>query len=50
MATTNSSAAPVMDARRTSILVKLGLHADDEDHRRVLAVLTFLNHRRLPVA
>jgi len=33
-----------------SILVKLGLHADDEDHRRVLAVLTFLNHRRLPVA
>ncbi len=32
-----------------SILAKLGLHADDEDHRRVLAVLTFLNHRRLPV-
>jgi len=24
--------------------------ADEEDHRRVLAVLTFLNHRRTPVA
>ena len=26
------------------------LGADEEDHRRVLAVLTFLNHRRTPVA
>jgi serine/threonine-protein kinase PknK len=33
-----------------SILAKLGLGADEEDHRRVLAVLTFLNHRRSPVA
>ncbi|MGA8486660.1 MAG: hypothetical protein WB684_06305 [Gaiella sp.] len=33
-----------------SILAKLGLGADEEDHRRVLAVLTFLNHRRTPVA
>ena len=33
-----------------SILSKLGLGADEEDHRRVLAVLTFLNHRRTPVA
>jgi DNA-binding NarL/FixJ family response regulator len=33
-----------------SILAKLGLGADEEDHRRVLAVLTFLNHRRTSVA
>lgn len=33
-----------------SILAKLGLGADEEDHRRVLAVLTFLNHRRTPAA
>jgi DNA-binding NarL/FixJ family response regulator len=31
-----------------SILAKLGIGADDEDHRRVLAVLAFLNHRREP--
>jgi serine/threonine-protein kinase PknK len=33
-----------------SILAKFGIGADDEDHRRVLAVLTFLNHRRVPAA
>jgi DNA-binding NarL/FixJ family response regulator len=33
-----------------SILGKLGIGADDEDHRRVLAVLAFLNHRRAPAA
>jgi serine/threonine-protein kinase PknK len=33
-----------------SILAKLGIGADDEDHRRVLAVLAFLNHRRVPAA
>jgi DNA-binding NarL/FixJ family response regulator len=33
-----------------SILAKLGIGADDEDHRRVLAVLAFLNHRRPPAA
>jgi DNA-binding NarL/FixJ family response regulator len=33
-----------------SILSKLGVGADEEDHRRVLAVLTFLNHRRVPAA
>jgi DNA-binding NarL/FixJ family response regulator len=32
-----------------SILSKLGIGADKEDHRRVLAVLTYLNHRRTPV-
>jgi DNA-binding NarL/FixJ family response regulator len=32
----------------TSILAKLGIGGDDEDHRRVLAVLAFLNHRRMP--
>jgi serine/threonine-protein kinase PknK len=31
-----------------SILAKLGLGAEEEDHRRVLAVLVFLNHRRTP--
>jgi serine/threonine-protein kinase PknK len=31
-----------------SILVKLGIGGDEEDHRRVLAVLAFLNHRRMP--
>jgi len=29
-----------------NILAKLGIGADEEDHRRVLAVLAFLNHRR----
>ena len=33
-----------------SILTKLGLVAGEEDHRRVLAVITFLNHRRAPGA
>jgi DNA-binding NarL/FixJ family response regulator len=33
-----------------SILAKLGIGADDEDHRRVLAVLAFLNHCRPPAA
>ncbi len=33
-----------------SILAKLGIGGDEEDHRRVLAVLTFLNHRRVPAA
>jgi DNA-binding NarL/FixJ family response regulator len=33
-----------------SILAKLGIGADEEDHRRVLAVLAFLNHRRAPAA
>jgi DNA-binding NarL/FixJ family response regulator len=32
----------------TSILTKLGLATSVEDHRRVLAVLTFLNHRVRP--
>jgi DNA-binding NarL/FixJ family response regulator len=32
-----------------SILSKLNLGADEEDHRRVLAVLTFLSHRGNPV-
>jgi len=31
-----------------SILAKLGLVAGEEDHRRVLAVITFLNHRSTP--
>jgi DNA-binding NarL/FixJ family response regulator len=31
-----------------NILAKLGLVAGEEDHRRVLAVLAFLNHRRMP--
>jgi DNA-binding CsgD family transcriptional regulator len=31
-----------------SILAKLGIGGDEEDHRRVLAVLAFLNHRRMP--
>jgi DNA-binding NarL/FixJ family response regulator len=31
-----------------NILAKLGLSAGEEDHRRVLAVLAFLNHRRTP--
>jgi DNA-binding NarL/FixJ family response regulator len=30
-----------------SILAKLGIGGDEEDHRRVLAVLAFLNHRRV---
>lgn len=33
-----------------SILAKLGIGAHDEDHRRVLAVLAFLNHRGVPAA
>jgi DNA-binding NarL/FixJ family response regulator len=33
-----------------SILAKLGIGGDEEDHRRVLAVLAFLNHRRMPAA
>jgi serine/threonine-protein kinase PknK len=33
-----------------SILAKLGIGADEEDHRRVLAVLTFLNQPRTPAA
>jgi DNA-binding NarL/FixJ family response regulator len=33
-----------------SILAKLGLVAGEEDHRRVLAVITFLNHRGAPGA
>jgi serine/threonine-protein kinase PknK len=31
-----------------NILAKLGLSAGEENHRRVLAVLTFLNHHRTP--
>jgi DNA-binding NarL/FixJ family response regulator len=33
-----------------NILAKLGIGADDEDHRRVLAVLAFLKNRRAPAA
>jgi serine/threonine-protein kinase PknK len=33
-----------------SILAKLGIGGDEEDHRRVLAVLAFLNHRGVPAA
>jgi DNA-binding NarL/FixJ family response regulator len=34
-----------VEAHVGNIMAKLGLPADDENHRRVQAVLTYLNHR-----
>jgi hypothetical protein len=40
--------AKAADASALIILAELGIGPDEEDHRRVLAVLAFLQHRGAP--
>jgi len=40
--------AKAADASALIILAELGIGPDEEDHRRVLAVLAFLQHRGVP--